>query len=195
MNAALVSRVWPTPCTFSVFTTLWKSQFRGHEAASNRRPSRVPLRSLFSFVSTELARWLTRCSSRSGVTSDTRNGSYCEKFRVTKVTFTPHGAASTIQLVVWQFWGRAAEASLTEKSRALFYCVLTPDNLHANAAILSAAVFHAEGKPALSEGDLGRIAGAKTPLPYPAKWNSESGPRVLQFRLPNAELRTQIGLP
>ena len=92
--------------------------------ASNRRPSRVPLRSLFSFVSTELARWLTRCSSRSEVTSDTRKGSYCEKFRVTKVTFTPHGAASTIQLVVWQFWGRAAEASLTEKSRALFYCVL-----------------------------------------------------------------------
>src|SRR6202049_4949960 len=113
--------MWPTPCTFSVFTTLWKSQFRGHEAASNRRPSRVPLRSLFSFVSTELARGLTRCSSRSEVTSDTCNGSYCEKFRVTKVTFTPHGAASTIQLVVWQFWGRAAEASLTEKSRALFY--------------------------------------------------------------------------
>jgi hypothetical protein len=26
--------------------------------------------------------------------------------------------------VVWQFWGRAAEASWTEKSRALFYMVL-----------------------------------------------------------------------
>jgi hypothetical protein len=62
----------------------------------------------------------TRRSSGSEVTSDTRNCSYCEKFRVTKVTFTPQGAASTMQLVVWQFWGRAAEASLTEKSRALF---------------------------------------------------------------------------
>ena len=60
------------------------------------------------------------CSSRFEVTSDTRNCSYGEKFRVTKVTFTPRGAASTIQLVVWQFWGRAAGASLTEKSRALF---------------------------------------------------------------------------
>jgi hypothetical protein len=124
VNAALVSRMWPIACTFSVFTTLWKKSIPRRSRREYRRPSRVPLRSLFSFVSTELARWLTRCSSRSEVTSDTRKGSYCEKFRVTKVTFTPHGAASTIQLVVWQFWGRAAEASLTEKSRALFYCVL-----------------------------------------------------------------------
>ena len=90
----------------------------------NRRPSRIPLRSLFSFVGSELARRQGRRSSRCEVTSDTRNCGYCEKFRVTKVTFTPAEAASTIQHVVWQFWGRAAEASLTEKSRALFYCVL-----------------------------------------------------------------------
>jgi hypothetical protein len=31
--------------------------------------------------------------------------------RITKVTFTPIGGQSSIQLVVWQFWGRAAEAS------------------------------------------------------------------------------------
>ena len=184
MNAALVSRMWPTPCTFSVFTTLWKSQFRGHEAASNRRPSRVPLRSLFSFVSTELARWLTRCSSRSEVTSDTRKGSYCEKFRVTKVTFTPHGAASTIQLVVWQFWGRAAEASLTEKSRALFYCVLTPDNLHANAAILSAAVFHAQGKPALSEAILRASPEPKLHRPTPRNGTLSRGPECYNSACP-----------
>jgi hypothetical protein len=176
--------MWPIPCTFSVFTTLWKSQFRGHEAASNRRPSRVPPRSHFSFVSTELARGLTRCSSCSEVTSDTRNGSYCEKFRVTKVTFTPHGAASTIQLVVWQFWGRAAEASLTEKSRALFYCVLTPDNLHANAAILSAAVFHAQGKPALSEAILRASPEPKLHRPTPRNGTLSRGPECYNSACP-----------
>jgi hypothetical protein len=31
---------------------------------------------------------------------------------ITKVTFTPSEAASNIQLVVWQFWGRAAEGVL-----------------------------------------------------------------------------------
>jgi hypothetical protein len=41
--------------------------------------------------------------------------------RITKVTFTRSEANSSIDLVVWQFWGRAAEASLTEKSRTLFY--------------------------------------------------------------------------
>ncbi len=39
---------------------------------------------------------------------------------VTKVTFTQNEGDSSIHLVVWQFWGRAAEASWTEKSRALF---------------------------------------------------------------------------
>jgi len=43
----------------------------------------------------------------------------CAKW-VTKVTFTHYGGAFSIHFVVWQFWGRAAEASLTEKSRALF---------------------------------------------------------------------------
>jgi len=41
------------------------------------------------------------------------------------VTFTRVGGDPTIQIVVWQFWGRAAEASWTEKSRALF--CLPPD--------------------------------------------------------------------
>jgi hypothetical protein len=36
------------------------------------------------------------------------------------VTFTQNEGFSNITFVVWQFWGRAAEASLTEKSRALF---------------------------------------------------------------------------
>jgi len=31
--------------------------------------------------------------------------------RVTKVTFTPTCGGPSIHLVVWQFWGRAAEAS------------------------------------------------------------------------------------
>jgi len=39
---------------------------------------------------------------------------------ITKVTFTPNQQFINIHFVVWQFWGRAAEASLTEKSRALF---------------------------------------------------------------------------
>jgi hypothetical protein len=30
---------------------------------------------------------------------------------ITKVTYTQNEAHSNIQLVVWQFWGRAAEAS------------------------------------------------------------------------------------
>src|ERR1700686_5494450 len=87
---------------------------------------------------------------------------------ITKVTFTQNEEFLTIHFVVWQFWGRAAEASLTEKSRALFYWFLKPDRLHSSAVILS--VFHAERKPALSgvEGDLARIAGAKTRLHYPA---------------------------
>jgi hypothetical protein len=40
--------------------------------------------------------------------------------RITKVTFTQNVANSNIHFVVWQFWGRAAEASWTEKSRTLF---------------------------------------------------------------------------
>src|SRR5690348_8292898 len=44
----------------------------------------------------------------------------CSANPITKVTFTRVGADPTIQIVVWQFWGRAAEASWTEKSRALF---------------------------------------------------------------------------
>jgi hypothetical protein len=36
------------------------------------------------------------------------------------VTFTPYEGFFNIHFVVWQFWGRAAEASLTEKSGALF---------------------------------------------------------------------------
>jgi len=39
---------------------------------------------------------------------------------ITKVTFTQNQQFINIHFVVWQFWGRAAEASLTEKSRALF---------------------------------------------------------------------------
>ena len=45
--------------------------------------------------------------------------SLCAK-AITKVTFTQNGGDSSIHLVVWQFWGRAAEASWTEKSRTLF---------------------------------------------------------------------------
>jgi hypothetical protein len=41
------------------------------------------------------------------------------------VTFTQKWQATTIQFVVWQFWGRAAEASWTEKVRALFPFVLS----------------------------------------------------------------------
>jgi hypothetical protein len=45
---------------------------------------------------------------------------------ITKVTFTLNEEFISIHFVVWQFWGRAAEASWTEKSKALFYCpVLT----------------------------------------------------------------------
>ena len=33
------------------------------------------------------------------------------KNRITKVTYTQSSAHSNIHLVVWQFWGRAAEAS------------------------------------------------------------------------------------
>jgi hypothetical protein len=39
---------------------------------------------------------------------------------VTEVTFTQSQANFNIHLVVWQTWGRAAEASWTEKSRTLF---------------------------------------------------------------------------
>src|ERR1700722_7587651 len=35
--------------------------------------------------------------------------------------FTQNVEASNIHFVVWQFWGRAAEASWTEKSRTLFF--------------------------------------------------------------------------
>jgi hypothetical protein len=42
------------------------------------------------------------------------------KILITKVTFTLHQLFSSIHLVVWQFWGRAAEASWTAKSEALF---------------------------------------------------------------------------
>jgi hypothetical protein len=41
------------------------------------------------------------------------------------VTFTKSEEVPSIDSVVWQFWGRAAEASLTEKSGALFYSCLT----------------------------------------------------------------------
>jgi hypothetical protein len=42
------------------------------------------------------------------------------------VTFTQNGGTFNIHLVVWQFWGRAAntEASWTEKSRTLFLLAL-----------------------------------------------------------------------
>jgi hypothetical protein len=43
---------------------------------------------------------------------------------ITKVTFTRNESFSTIHFVVWQFWGRAAEASWTEKSEALFLLVV-----------------------------------------------------------------------
>jgi hypothetical protein len=39
---------------------------------------------------------------------------------ITKVTFTQNRDATSIDFVVWQFWGRAAEALWIEKSRALF---------------------------------------------------------------------------
>jgi hypothetical protein len=42
------------------------------------------------------------------------------------VTFTQNEEFFNIHFVVWQFWGRAAEASWTEKSKALFYCLATP---------------------------------------------------------------------
>jgi hypothetical protein len=48
---------------------------------------------------------------------------------ITKVTFTPSEAASNIQLVVWQFWGRAAEASWTERSRTLFLFALASKSI------------------------------------------------------------------
>ncbi len=46
-----------------------------------------------------------------------------QKILITKVTFTLHQPFSNIHLVVWQFWGRAAEASWTAKSEALFLLV------------------------------------------------------------------------
>jgi hypothetical protein len=45
---------------------------------------------------------------------------------ITKVTFTQDVAFLNIHLVVWQFWGRAAEASLTEKSGRFF---IEPQNI------------------------------------------------------------------
>ena len=39
-------------------------------------------------------------------------------------------ADSSIHLVVWQFWGRAAEASWTEKSRTLFYFAVHREQNH-----------------------------------------------------------------
>jgi hypothetical protein len=45
---------------------------------------------------------------------------------ITKVTFTRNEKVLSIHLVVWQFWGRAAEASWTEKSRALFLIAWKP---------------------------------------------------------------------
>jgi hypothetical protein len=117
--------MWPTPVPSPSSRCCGKSQFPRDPAAAHRRPSPIPLRTLFSFVGNELEPTVNAVgSARFVVTSDTRNCSYCEKFRITKVTFTPRGAAFTIQVVVWQFWGRAAGASLTEKSRALFYCLL-----------------------------------------------------------------------
>ena len=46
-----------------------------------------------------------------------------QEISITKVTFTHNESFLNIHFVVWQFWGRAAEASLTEKSRALFHCL------------------------------------------------------------------------
>jgi hypothetical protein len=40
-----------------------------------------------------------------------RYSDYFHEMWITKVTFTPTGVRATIQIVVWQFWGRAAEAS------------------------------------------------------------------------------------
>ncbi len=40
---------------------------------------------------------------------------------ITKVTFTLTQPFTNIHIVVWQFWGRAAEASWAEKSEALFF--------------------------------------------------------------------------
>ena len=48
---------------------------------------------------------------------------------ITKVTFTLNEEFISIHLVVWQFWGRAAEASWTEKSKALFYCPGLPSRI------------------------------------------------------------------
>jgi hypothetical protein len=44
---------------------------------------------------------------------------------ITKVTFTQNEEFINIHFVVWQFWGRAAEASWTEKSKALFLARFT----------------------------------------------------------------------
>jgi hypothetical protein len=48
---------------------------------------------------------------------------------ITKVTFTLHGQFFNIHFVVWQFWGRAAEASWTERSKTLFYLDLPAKGL------------------------------------------------------------------
>jgi hypothetical protein len=48
------------------------------------------------------------------------------KILITKVTFTLNQRFSNIHLVVWQFWGRAAEASWAAKSEALFFALHFP---------------------------------------------------------------------
>ena len=45
------------------------------------------------------------------------------------MTFTQNEEDPNIHLVVGQFWGRAAEASWAEKSRALFYCLSSAAHL------------------------------------------------------------------
>jgi hypothetical protein len=45
------------------------------------------------------------------VTFETARVGYSVFFRITQVTFTEQVRDDNIRVVVWQFWGRAAEAS------------------------------------------------------------------------------------
>lgn len=89
---------------------------------------------------------------------------------ITKVTFTVVWGGPSIHFVVWQFWGRAAEASLTEKSRALFYCVLETPTVSTPAQSSWVFFTPSESLPGAESKAILRIAGAKTRLRYPAKW-------------------------
>ena len=65
------------------------------------------------------------------------------------MTFTLEWRPSTIQFVVWQFWGRAAEASWTQKVRALFHFALVSSG--AKISLLSTRSFEAKDEIVLGD--------------------------------------------